>query len=57
MKKAFIAIAIVAAAALTSLTVSSKSTNVKHGELPKINNSEVVNRSFGAPKSDLSSAD
>lgn len=57
MKKAIIAIAIIAVAALTTLTVSSKSTSVKPVELTKVNSSDLVKKSFTAPKSDLSSID
>jgi hypothetical protein len=57
MKKAIIAIAIIAVAALTTLTVSSKSNVAKPVELTKVNSGDFVKKSFTAPKSDLASID
>lgn len=57
MKKAVLAIAIVAVAAFTTLTVSSKSTTDKQVEIVKVNKADFVKKSFTAPKSDLSSID
>jgi hypothetical protein len=57
MKKTIIAIAIVAVAALTTLTVSSKSSTVKPVQLTKVNSGDFVKKSFTAPKSDLASID
>jgi hypothetical protein len=57
MKKTIIAATLIVVAALTSLTVISKSANTKHAELVKVNKAEYLSNGFASQKSDLSSAD
>jgi len=57
MKKAIIAAAIVAVAALTTLTVSSKTKTVTHADLTKSTKVELANTGFSSQKNDISSID
>ena len=57
MKKNIIAAGLIVVAALTSLTLISKSAGTKHAELAKVNKAEYMGSSFASQKSDLSSAD
>jgi maltose-binding protein MalE len=57
MKKAIIAAAIVAVAALTTLTVSSKTKTTAHTDLTKSTKVELSNTGFSSQKNDISSID
>ena len=57
MKKAIIAATIVAIAALTTLTVSSKTKTAAHTDLTKSTKVELSNTGFSSQKNDISSID